>query len=72
MSTPTPTPRNSAAFLDSPGTPFTIRDAPMPNPAANEIVIRVAAVAVNPVDAGRKELGFMIEKFPWVFGCDGT
>lgn len=49
MSDPAPTP--TALWLRSPRGPFEVAPASQPAPAAGELVVRVRAVAVNPVDA---------------------
>ncbi|WP_432825486.1 zinc-binding alcohol dehydrogenase family protein [Dactylosporangium sp. CA-092794] len=45
------TPQNTALWLPKPGADFKIGPAPYTAPGAGEIVVRVHAVAVNPVDA---------------------
>lgn len=42
----------------------------MPQPEANEVIIRVRAVAINPVDAAIQGMGIIIEDYPAVVGCD--
>ncbi|WP_144766273.1 zinc-binding alcohol dehydrogenase family protein [Curtobacterium sp. 9128] len=41
---------NSAAVLRAPRSALVVEDADVPSPAADEVVVRVGAVAVNPVD----------------------
>ncbi|KAH8898521.1 NADPH quinone reductase [Thozetella sp. PMI_491] len=45
-----PAPQNRAAWLTAPATPFAVQEAAYPSPLSHEIVIRSAAVAINPVD----------------------
>jgi len=64
---------NSAAWLDALDTPFTVREAPMPpSPAPDEVVIRIRAVAFNPVDAYRQTAGLYTTSYPWIIGCDAS
>ncbi|KAK5082979.1 hypothetical protein LTR05_006861 [Lithohypha guttulata] len=66
--------KNMAAFLDKPGTPFAVREAPMPTPAAHELVLRVHSVAINPTDYFRAAQGRDVpeDSYPYVIGCDGA
>ncbi len=62
-----------AAFIESTGTPDVIRvgDLPTPKPAGGEVLVRVAAAALNPIDlyirAGT--VAMPIPK-PFISGCD--
>jgi NADPH:quinone reductase-like Zn-dependent oxidoreductase len=64
---------NTAAFLRSPRTPFEVGRAEMPEPAADEVVVRVRAVAVNPLDWVVQGTGRMTYRWlthPAVLGTD--
>jgi len=64
---------NTAAFLRSPRTPFEVGPAEMPAPAADEVVVRVRAVAVNPLDWVVQGTGRMTYRWlthPAVLGTD--
>lgn len=63
-------PQNQAAYLDKAGTPLVVRDAPLPTPLASEIVVKNAAVAINPLDCHMLDLGVFIRTWPAIFGCD--
>lgn len=39
-----------AAILDAPGAPFRLADIPRPVPAAGQVLVRIAASGVNPLD----------------------
>jgi NADPH:quinone reductase len=62
-----------AAFIETTGTPDRIRlgDLPTPTPAAGEVLVRVSAAALNPIDlyirAGT--IAMPIPK-PFISGCD--
>ena len=69
-------PSNRAAWLTHPKTsnPLEVKSAPYTSPTANEVVVKVHAVAINPVDwlkAGRG-FGFVFTwmKLPFVQGTD--
>lgn len=51
MSAPQPShPSMRAAVLDAPAVPFRIAEVPRPVPAAGQVLVRVAASGVNPLD----------------------
>ena len=62
-----------AAFIDQPGPPQSIqfKDMPTPKPKAGQVLVRVGAVAVNPIDTYIR--GGMIKMDlpkPYIIGCD--
>jgi NADPH:quinone reductase-like Zn-dependent oxidoreductase len=67
------TPENMALWLRKPGARFEVGPAPYTRPAADEVVVRARAVAVNPVD-GIPGVGYRVIlpwlTFPAVVGCD--
>jgi NADPH2:quinone reductase len=62
-----------AAFIETTGSPDVIRhgDLPTPSPGAGEVLVKVAAVAVNPIDlyirAGTVPMPLLK---PFIIGCD--
>ena len=66
MSSPT----NQAAWLKKAGTPLEVGEAPLPKPAENEIVVKNAAVAINPLDTHMQDVGVFIQQWPSIMGCD--
>lgn len=64
------TPRNQAARLIKAGEPLQVGDAPMPKAGRGELVVKNAAVAINPLDWHMQEAGVFIQQWPAVFGCD--
>lgn len=63
-------PQNKAAWLKKAGTPLEVGDAPLPLAGAGEIVVKNAAVAINPLDCHQQDAGVFVQQFPAVFGCD--
>lgn len=64
-----------AAFIKETGTPDVIHygDLPEPRPAAGQVLIRVEAVAVNPIDTYiRGGVIAMPVPMPFVIGCDAA
>jgi NADPH:quinone reductase-like Zn-dependent oxidoreductase len=62
--------QNRAAWLDTPSTPLQVGDAPMPTAGAGEIIVKNAAVAINPLDCHMQDHGVFVQQWPTVFGCD--
>jgi NADPH2:quinone reductase len=62
-----------AAFIQQPGPPEAIQfgEFPMPKPAPGQVLVRVGAVAVNPIDTYvRAGMVKMNNPWPFVVGCD--
>ena len=63
--------QNQAAFLVGKQVkPFEVKEALMPVPDANEIIIRNRAIGINPADWAIQATGLLVENFPFVLGCD--
>jgi NADPH:quinone reductase-like Zn-dependent oxidoreductase len=61
---------NRAAWLHKAGTPLEVGEAPMPTAGPKELVIRNAAVAINPLDCHMQASGVFVQQWPSIFGCD--
>lgn len=61
---------NQAAWLTKAGTPLEVGDAPLPTAGPGEIVVKNAAVAINPLDTHMQDVGVFVQQWPSVFGCD--
>ena len=66
---------NAALWLPKPGRPFEVGPAPITRPGPGEVLVRVRAVAVNPVD-DLPVLGYRLVlpwlRFPAIVGGEGT
>lgn len=62
---------NQAAWIDGADKPLAVRDANMPQPGPEEIVIKNSAVAINPVDWKMQD-GFYLDQLqlPFILGVD--
>jgi len=47
-----------------------VTDFPIPRPSSTQVLIKVRATAINPVDWKMAEIGFFIKQYPHVLGCD--
>ncbi|KAE8402922.1 hypothetical protein BDV37DRAFT_251546 [Aspergillus pseudonomiae] len=47
-------------------------NAPHTNPSANELVIKIKAIVLNPADVGTQKLEVLIDGYPEILGCDAT
>lgn len=59
-----------AAILPSKGSALEVVHRSTPTPAANELLIEVKSVALNPVDHYQRDYGFFIKDYPAVIGSD--
>lgn len=67
-------PTNQAAWInDKNAKPLEVKEAPYPKPGPKELVVKNAAVAINPMDWLLQETGhlaFTWLKYPFIFGSD--
>ena len=63
---------NQALFIESPKGAWVIRPHPVHVPAAGEILVRVEAAGLNPVDWEIHDWDFLVEKYPVILGYDGA
>jgi NADPH:quinone reductase-like Zn-dependent oxidoreductase len=61
---------NQAAILKEQNTQIVIEERPIPKPGANELLIKNAAFATNPVDWKMQSSGMLIESYPTILGSD--
>ncbi|KAI5356650.1 putative GroES-like superfamily, alcohol dehydrogenase-like, NAD(P)-binding domain superfamily [Septoria linicola] len=62
---------NTAAWLMSKQErPLVIAEAPIPAPKPRGVLIRVHAIALNPVDAAIQNAGLLWEEYPLIIGSD--
>jgi NADPH:quinone reductase-like Zn-dependent oxidoreductase len=59
-------------LLSSKQSPLTVVTKPIPKPNSNEILVKIHAAALNPVDWKIQKLGYIIENFPTVIGVDAA
>ncbi|EOD52674.1 Alcohol dehydrogenase superfamily zinc-containing [Neofusicoccum parvum] len=63
--------KNQAAWItEAKGKPLKVGEAPTPKPGPGEVVIKNAAVAINPVDWKIQEYGLFLTQFPNILGTD--
>lgn len=66
-------PSNQAAWIPSQGALLEVKPAPYTPPGENEIVVKNAAVAINPLDWFKQRSGSMFAawvKYPFIMGAD--
>ncbi|KAH7112493.1 chaperonin 10-like protein [Dendryphion nanum] len=64
--------RQPSAWLDGVGHSFRVGPAEMPKGDANEVIIKNHSIAINPIDWKLRDLGWLIQTWPMVLGCDGA
>jgi NADPH:quinone reductase-like Zn-dependent oxidoreductase len=63
-------PKNQAAWLVKAGSPLEVREAPLPTAGPGELVIKNAAIAINPLDCHMQDSGVFVQQWPAILGCD--
>jgi len=63
-------PKNQAAWLKKADTPLEVSGAPLPTAGPGEIVVKNAAIAINPLDCHMQDQGVFVQQWPAIFGCD--
>ncbi|KAF2502636.1 putative quinone oxidoreductase, partial [Lophium mytilinum] len=61
---------NQAAWLHKANTSLVVGEAPMPTAGPDELVVKNAAVAINPLDCHMQKAGVFVQQWPAIFGCD--
>ncbi|KAK3613751.1 hypothetical protein LTR56_027700 [Elasticomyces elasticus] len=61
---------NQAAWLDGAKQQLRIDKADMPKAGSDEIVVKTAAIAINPVDWKIQDSGYFIKTWPMILGTD--
>ena len=59
-----------ALLLDVKFGKFNVDTVPVPKPGSGEILIKIKAAALNPVDWKIQKYGFLVETFPAILGTD--
>ena len=63
-------PSQRALYLDKRFGNFVVQDAPIYKPGPGEILIKIQATSLNPVDWKIQKYGVFVEKFPAILGTD--
>lgn len=62
--------QNKVAVMLEAGKPLSINEAAIPEPGAQDIIVRNRAVALNPIDVFQRNTGFMVNAYPYTLGHD--
>lgn len=63
-------PEHQAALIPEKGKPFEIKSVPTKSPSSNQVLVRVKAVAINPVDYYIQDTGMFAKSWPMLIGSD--
>ncbi|KAG6901425.1 hypothetical protein C0995_012136 [Termitomyces sp. Mi166 len=63
-------PIQKALFLEAKFSPFTLKESSIPKPGIGQLLVRIEATALNPVDWKIQKYGIFIENFPALIGTD--
>ncbi|KZT34760.1 medium-chain dehydrogenase/reductase like protein [Sistotremastrum suecicum HHB10207 ss-3] len=61
-----------ALIIPAKQAPFEVQDRPVPTPGKGEILVKILATALNPVDWKIQKGGYFIQNFPSVIGSDSA
>ncbi len=62
--------QQKSLFVEEKQGPFVVRSNDVPTPAKGEVLIKIAAAGLNPLDWKIQKFGVMVEKYPAVLGLD--
>ena len=68
MSSPTKT--QKALVLPAKAADFVIRTVPVPRPSPGQVLVKIHAAALNPLDWKMQRDGLFITKYPIILGSD--
>ncbi|KAJ3728306.1 GroES-like protein [Lentinula raphanica] len=63
-------PQQKAVLLEKAKGPFVVADVPIPKPGPDQLLIKVQAAALNPVDWKIQAWDFLIQEYPAILGSD--
>lgn len=69
MSVPT---KQKALFIVEPKGDWRVRDADIPEPSADQVLVRVEAAALNPVDWKVHDKDYFVRGYPAILGFEGA
>ncbi|KAL5486254.1 hypothetical protein ACEPAI_7300 [Sanghuangporus weigelae] len=61
-----------ALILDKPQGEFSVGTRPIPKPVPGELLVKVHATALNPLDWGIRQYGIIVKEYPVVLGLDSA
>lgn len=67
-----PTTQKALFLLDAESHQWVIRERPVPTPGPKDLLIKITATALNPVDWKIQLLGYFVKDFPYVGGTDAA
>ncbi|KAI0705987.1 GroES-like protein [Cerioporus squamosus] len=65
-------PQQKALFLESKQGSLTVRETDVPAPGPGELLVKVEAAALNPIDWMIQAFGVFVETYPAIIGSDGA
>ncbi|KAG8687884.1 hypothetical protein FRC08_011719 [Ceratobasidium sp. 394] len=65
-------PTQKSCVLPAPGADIVLQDRPVPAPGPGQILVKIIAAALNPVDDMHRHYPVLISGYPAVLGCDAA
>lgn len=62
----------NALLLDAKQGAFAVRTHPIPSPGPGDLLVKIHAVGLNPVDWAVQAYGLFVDKYPVVLGLDAA
>ena len=65
--------QQKALFLETPvNGEFRVRTKAIPKPGPGEVLVKIHATGLNPVEWKIRAFNFLVEKYPVILGLDGA
>ncbi|KAG9091921.1 hypothetical protein FRC06_000326 [Ceratobasidium sp. 370] len=65
-------PTQKSCVLPAPGADIVLQDRPVPTPGAGQVLVKITAAALNPVDNTHRYFPVLLSGYPAVLGCDAA
>lgn len=64
--------QQEALILPGKGAQLTVTSIDIPKPAAGQVLVKVVAAALNPVDWKNQKMGIRVKEYPAILGLEGA
>ncbi|KAG9121586.1 hypothetical protein FRC07_002399, partial [Ceratobasidium sp. 392] len=61
-----------SCVISGPGADIVLQDRPIPTPGPEQVLVKITAAALNPVDNMHRQFPVLISGYPAVLGCDAA
>lgn len=64
--------QHKALLVESKGSPLVLKSTPTPQPGKGQLLVKIHATSLNPIDLGQVVMGFLVQSYPFIGGFDGA